>query len=189
MKAINYIISATFMILVGCQSDTDLGALAKRERASGVIQDSLFLGLKFGMEKQEFFDHCRKINREGLVTHGNENMSVMYLFEDMDDQKIAFNFYPEFKNNKTDKYKATFSYYAWAPWNKELQSDDLLKILPDILEEWYGGNAFIEVRGAKGLHYYKIDGNRQIDLSIRDDRSVVVYFTDLRKYELEFEQL
>jgi hypothetical protein len=39
------------------------------------------------------------------------------------------------------------------------------------------------------LHYYKIDGNRQIDLSIRDDRSVVVYFTDLRKYELAFEQL
>ena len=189
MKAINYIISATFMILVGCQSDTDLGALAKRERASGVIQDSLFLGLKFGMEKQEFFDHCRKINREGLVTHGTENMSVMYLFEDAADQKIAFNFYPKFKNNKTDKYSATFSYYAWAPWNKGLQSDDMLKVLPGILEEWYGGNAFIEVQKAKGLHYYKIDGNRQIDLAIRDDRSVVVYFTDLRKYELEFEQL
>ena len=123
MKAINYIISAIFMILVGCQSDTDLGALAKRERASGVIQDSLFLGLKFGMEKQEFFDHCRKINREGLVTHGTENMSVMYLFEDAADQKIAFNFYPKFKNNKKTTRKTNADFCCIAEFGINLIRD------------------------------------------------------------------
>ena len=63
MSVINYLTIVVCVLLIGCQSDNDLVALAKREHASGVILDSLFLGLKFGMEKQEFFDHCRKINR------------------------------------------------------------------------------------------------------------------------------
>jgi len=187
MKLINCIVLAILIALLGCKSDTDLVALAQRELKSGVINDSLFLGLRFGMERKEFFDHCWKINRQGIVTHGTENMSVMYVFEDGSNKKIAFNFYPEFQNNKTNKYKCSFGYYAWAPWNKDLQSDDLIKVLPTILERWYGGNSFIKVKGSKGIHYYKIDGNRQIDLHIKDDRLIAAYFTDLTKYPLNFD--
>ena len=104
MKLINCIVLAILIALLGCKSDTDLVALAQRELKSGVINDSLFLGLRFGMERREFFDHCWKINRQGIVTHGTENMSVMYMSDDASHKKIAFNFYPAVQNNKTNKY-------------------------------------------------------------------------------------
>ena len=91
MKLINCTVLTILIAFLGCNSDTDLVALGQRELKSGVINDSLFLGLRFGMEQKEFFDHCWKINRQGIVTHGTENMSVMYVFEDGSNKKIAFN--------------------------------------------------------------------------------------------------
>ena len=41
-----------------------------------VGNDSLFLGLKFGITMDEFFEQCRKLNKQGLVQEGSKNMSV-----------------------------------------------------------------------------------------------------------------
>jgi|TARA_B110000503_G_scaffold133021_1_gene209827 hypothetical protein len=189
MRVSNYIIALIFFSAFGCDPKNELSSLAEEEISSGVVQDSLFLGLYFGIDKQAFYDHCWKINREGIVTHGTENMSVLYALKDLNDVDISFNFYPEFLDNKTHKYRATFHYVSWAPWNKELQSGYLLKVLPAILEGWYGGNKFIKIKDKKGPHYYKIDGNRQIDLYMKDDRLVVANFTDLKKYPFKLEGL
>ena len=38
--------------------------------------DSLYLGYRFGMTLEEFFDHCRTLNREGVLNEGDEMNTV-----------------------------------------------------------------------------------------------------------------
>ena len=44
------------VILIGCGPQGEVERLIKRELATGVRNDSLFVGVYFGMEKQEFYD-------------------------------------------------------------------------------------------------------------------------------------
>ena len=58
----------------------------------------------------------------------------------------------------------------------------MLEMLPAILMEWYGGNEpFAYVMDGK-KHYYKIDGNRMIDIFIMTEKIVGATFADLSKY-------
>ena len=166
------------VILIGCGPQGEVERLIKRELATGVRNDSLFVGVYFGMEKQEFYDHCWKINRQGLVREGPENMSVRYQFQH-EGQTIDFNFYPDVKDGITSKFKCVFSYEAWAPWNKSLQSDSLMEVLPGILEDWYPGNGFILSNREGQDFYYKVDGNRMIELYVVDERRIAAIYTDL----------
>lgn len=173
-------VSMVFLAVFGCEPADKLNSVIEKELAKGVRYDSLFLGVRMGMELQEFYDHCWKINKQGIVKEGPENMSVEYLFKDSLDNPIAFNFYPDINSgNIIHRYKTNFYYYGWAPWNRHLQSDKLFEILPAILMEWYGGNEiFTQIKDGK-MHYYKIDGNRMIDMFIASERIVVATYTDL----------
>jgi len=173
--------TAIYLLTVfGCSQEDKLERTIRRELASGVRNDSLFLGLKFGIELQEFYDHCRELNRQGLVTEGPKNMSVEYLFKDSLDNTIAFNFYAQ--RNDDDgpihQYNTTFYYYAWV-LNRHLQSDYLVEMLSPILMDWYGGNKpFTQIKDGK-KHIYKIDGNRMIDMFIFDESTVLAIYSDL----------
>lgn len=172
-------IGILLLIFFGCTNENKLEKVIQKELASGVRNDSLFLGLKFGIELQEFYDHCRELNRQGLVKEGPRNMSVEYLFKDSLDRPIAFNFYVERNGDgPIHHYNTSFYYYAWA-LNRHLYSDRLMEMLPYILMDWYGGNEpFTLIKDGK-KHLYKIDGNRMIDLYIHDESTVVAIFFDL----------
>ena len=166
-------------IINGCEKEDKLEAVISEELSAGVRNDSLFLGITFGLERQEFFDQCWALNKKGIVKEGMNNMSVEYIFKDSLNQPISFNFYAEFNSTKIHTYKTTFYYYAWAPSHKHFQSDVMLKMLSPILLDWYGGNEpFPYIKDGK-LHYYKIDGNRMIDMYIVDDMYVAAMFRDL----------
>jgi hypothetical protein len=174
------------MFLVnGCEKKDELELAINEELSTGIRYDSLFLGVEFGFDRQEFFDHCWDLNKRELVMHGPENMSVQYLFKDSLEQTIAFNFYAEFDGDKDDiyQYNTSFYYYGWAPWNKHLQSDVLMEALPGILLNWHGGNKpFAKMVDGK-KHYYKVDGNRLIDLFIMNERLVAAKYVDLSYYK------
>lgn len=168
------------LTIIRCSQENKLDRTIRKELASGVRNDSLFLGLKFGIELQEFYDHCRELNSQGLVREGPKNMSVEFLFKDSLDNPIAFNFYADRNGNggPIHLYHTTFYYYAWV-LNRHLYSDRLLNMLTPILMDWYGGNEpFTQIKDGK-KHIYKIDGNRMIDMFIYDDGTVVATFTDL----------
>jgi len=179
----NWIFLATGIYLFtffGCSQENKLERTIRKELATGVRNDSLFLGLKFGIELQEFYDHCRELNRQGLVREGPKNMSVEYLFKDSLDNTIAFNFYAQRNDDggPIHQYNTTFYYYAWV-LNRRLYSDHLEKMLIPILMNWYGGNEpFTQIKDGK-KHIYKIDGNRMIDMFIYDEGTVVATYTDL----------
>lgn len=141
--------------------------------------DSLFLGIHLGMNKNDFYEHCAELNRQRVFTHGPTNTSVEYMLKTELEHPVFMRFYPSFYKDKIVDMPVTFSYEAWAPWNKQFSSDTLFVNMLTVFKKWYGGD-FKELKHPRmGTVYYKMDGKRRINLFIRDDQFVQAVFTDL----------
>jgi hypothetical protein len=152
----------------------------KRSIEAGKNYDSLFLGIKLGMAKQDFFDRCWELNSQKIVTHGELNQSVQYIMTSELDKPVAMQFYPVFYKDKVMEMPVTFAFVGWAPWNKELGSDSLfVKMLP-VFKKWYGQDFQTIQHDVMGTIHVKMDGNRRINLFVRDDQYVQAVFSDLR---------
>ncbi|MCY7328646.1 MAG: hypothetical protein LH618_08870 [Saprospiraceae bacterium] len=162
--------------MMACERDyTDL---RQRELASGVRNDSIFMGLYFGMPRSAFYVHCHEMNQQGLVTNGTENISVLYMMSGYR-QPIEVNFYPDFSEDKIYNMKVWMNYQTWAPWNKEYYAERLVPDALAILEKWYG-SGFVKQRNQKGQPTWaKVNGNREVILRILDERRLRVDITDI----------
>lgn len=166
-------------IISGCSPRSRYESRLKRELASGVRYDSLFMGLYLGMPQKDFYTQCWNLNRKGLVKQGTSNTTVQYKTKDEFKYPATMDFYPGFSNGKISSMPVKFAYTGWAPWNRELSSD---KLEEDVLR-WYRkiyGPGFISVRDpVKGTAFIKIDGNRRISVYKENDLNVWAVFTDL----------
>ncbi len=168
-------------LLTGCQHP--YREKVKEELASGIRYDSLFLGVSLGMERKAFYDTCWKLNKRGLVMQGPSNMSVEYRTKDLLKYPALMRFYPGFYENKIYEVPATFSYEAWAPWNKQLSADSLVEDVKDLMDKWYG-KGYIEIDQKDGKKaFVKVNGNRRISIYKVSDQYVHAVFTDLTKEE------
>ena len=142
-------------------------------------QDSLFLGLYLGMERQAFFDRCWELNHQQVATNGGSVQSVKYVLETELERPVIMEFYPVFYKERIIEMPVVFTYEAWAPWNKELGSDSLLLKLIPVFKKWYGDDFKTLDHETMGKVYVKMDGKRRINLFIRDDRHVQAVFSDM----------
>ncbi len=171
------------LIISGCTADSDYEKyehLVKKELARGSREDSLFLGIKFGMTSKEFYAHCWELNKKGLITDGNNNTAVLYKLNKELKYPASMNFYPDFRDNKIYRMKVDFSYDAWAPWNKPLFADSLQSDILNLYKRWYGDKNFIAMTDSvRGTIFIKVDANRRIIIGKYDDSHVKVDYTDL----------
>ncbi len=163
----------------GCTLKTKYDRKLKHELASGVRNDSMFLGMYLGMPQKDFYTRCWKLNHRGLVKQGGTNTTVEFQISNELKHPCLMNFYPRFVKGKIAEMPVRFVYNGWAPWNKELSSD-ILQI--DILN-WYKkafGEDFIEVKHpSKGIAFVNLNGNRQISIFKEDELHVWAVFTDM----------
>lgn len=169
--------------LPGCSSSGgEYGSLVRKEMKSGKRVDSIFFDINFGMSSKQFFGYCWEMNKKGLFTDGVNNSYVLYK---LNNGELAYpasmNFYPDFYKDKLFRMRVEYQYNEWAPWNKKLYSEFLIKDILRMYKKTYAiGNSFITVNDDKrGEIYVKIDGNRRIIIGRFDDRIVKVDFTDL----------
>lgn len=185
LNTVVILLMALSMVLLGCDTRTPYQRLVEEELASGITNDSLFLGISFGMSSDEFYDHCFTLNKQGLIKEGMGNTSVRYEPAEFD-SAVAMFFYPEF-NKETRGIRnmpMMFTYKAWAPWNPQYKPDSLLPKVMDMFVDWYGGNEFIEVvHPEKGTVFVKVDGNRRIRAFVKDVQYVQVFINDLTQPE------
>jgi len=167
------------LIVGGCSPGKRYEQRLKRELASGVRNDSLFLGLSFGMSQKEFFDHCWKMNKDSLVRQGMANMSVQYDINYELKYPATMNFYPVFENGKIVEMPVRFIYNGWAPWNKDLSASNLAKDVKSWYEDVYGKGFITVTHPMKGEAYTRIAGNRRITIYIENDLYVWAVFTDM----------
>lgn len=163
----------------GCTLKTKYDRKLKHELASGVRNDSMFLGIYLGMPDKDFYTRCWELNHRGLVKQGGTNTTVEFQISNELKHPCLMNFYPSFVNGKIAEMPVRFVYNGWAPWNKELSAD---KLQEDVLN-WYKqafGDDFMEVKHpSRGIAFVNINGNRQISIFKEDDLHVWAVFTDM----------
>lgn len=166
-------------LTVGCSPKAEYERKLKRELASGIRNDSLFMGLYLGMPDKDFYTRCWKLNKKGLIKQGSTNTTVEYLMKNELKYPTTMDFYPSFVDNKISEMPVRFVYSGWAPWNKELTSE---KLQTDVLR-WFKlvyGDDFIEIQHPqKGMAYVNISGNRRISIFKEDELHVWAVFTDM----------
>ena len=150
--------------------------------ASGVRNDSLFLGTYLGMNKKDFYAHCWELNKKGIIKQGPSNLSVQHDLDSLAENPIWMHFYPEFIDNKIWKMPVQFRYKAWAPWNRRLFNDSLITcdVIP-LAETWFG-KGFKEFKHPdKPSVWVKVDGNRlvRIQQKLEDDQIAEMTIADL----------
>ncbi|MEN8116046.1 MAG: hypothetical protein ABFS16_03665 [Bacteroidota bacterium] len=168
------------IIIYGCSSPkSKYENRLKNELESGVRNDSLFMGIYFGMGEKEFYSHCWKLNKEGLIKQGPQNTTVEHQLKDELKYPASMYFYPEFTEGKIYEMPIRFVYNGWTPWNKELSSESLQLDVLKWLEQTYG-DGFMKVKHPeRGMAYFKVDGNRRITIFKEDDTYVWAVFTDM----------
>lgn len=169
-------------LLTACRSDYE--KMVDRELARGIRNDSIFLGFYFGMPQDSFLKYCWHKNQEGRFFHGAQTseISVLYHLQEFANP-INMNFYPLFSDRKIYRMWTVFSYEDWAPWKTDLSSKNLFGDVRALIEKWYGGG-LLEMKTPKGTPFWvKIDGNRQILLTVPTDQTVRMEITDLTSPE------
>ena len=170
--------------LSGCYSEYT--QKVRSELASGVKYDSLFLGLKFGMTRNEFFEHCWELNKQKKLWHSSRNDAVLYRINNFK-YEAKMEFYPNFEDEKIYEMPVRFQYVGWSPLVKELSSDSLRVEVMGLMEKWYGAD-FMKMEKETGEYaMVRVDGNRRIIITRDSDQSVKVLFTDLT-VEIESEE-
>ncbi len=173
------LVSMAGFILGGCTPGASYERKLKKELASGVRYDSLFMGIYLGMSDKDFYTHCWELNRQGVIKQGSKNMSVEHGLKAELNHPATMNFYPEFIQGKIAEMPVQFIYNGWAPWNKGLSSDSLLLDVVRWYEQVYGNGFIVVEHPQRGKAYVKINGNRRITLFKKDDMYVWAIFRDM----------
>jgi hypothetical protein len=187
MKWMVLVFTAT-LIVGGCSPGKTYERRLKRELASGVRYDSLFMGISFGMSSKEFYEHCWGLNKDSLVRQGTANLSVQYDINEELDYPATMNFYPNFGEDKIVEMPVRFIYNGWTPWNKELSASSLALDVKNWYEDIYGRGFITVSHPMNGEAYTKIDGNRRITIYVENDLYVWAIFTDML-YKVENDTL
>ncbi len=165
--------------LNACSQKSNYERKLKHELASGIKNDSLFLGLYLGMPEKEFYMHCWELNHKGLIKQGPRNTTVEFMLKNELKYPGTMNFYPNFVKGKISEMPVRFIYTGWAPWNKKLSSDSLQA---DVLS-WFQvkyGNRFMKVDHPKrGSAYVQLKGNRRITIFKENEMNVWAVFSDM----------
>lgn len=176
--------------LMSCKSEYQ--QYVERELATGVEQDSLIFDMRIGQTRQDFYTICWNLNKQKLITNG-AGSNARYVMDrdslgnDSDAKEMLF--YGIFDDKDTMRgMRMTYSYLAWAPWNRDRYADTLMNQLKKQYLEGYPGNDFIqldvEVQGKSYPALVKIDGNRQILMYPKGKKDVLVRIEDLH-YKLD----
>ena len=158
-----------------------LDEVEKQELAKGIRNNTLFLGLSFGMTQKEFFAVCWDLNKKGTLREATGNMAAAYQLDKGElNQPVEMTFYPKYIDDKISEMPVRFHYKGWAPWNEDLQSNKLIVEVKKLMEKWYGtGGFFISPLREGGKGIVKVDGNRRIVITIDSESEVLVMLSDL----------
>jgi len=142
--------------------------------------DDIVMGIYFGMEKQDFLDHCWDLNQEGKTAHGTIGNMVMYVDSLNFESKAIVNFYPKFEKDAISEMPFIFYYNAWAPWNShELNQEDLYQETIKFFENKYdtvlekkeapnGKHLHFKVVGPLMIRVYKDTDEMKVNADVRN---------------------
>jgi hypothetical protein len=96
--------------------------------------DSLFLGFRFGMTEEAFFEHCRQMNAAGILYEGNTPNTVSYK---LDGFTVAARtlMLPTFSDGKISRFDMRFQYEVLPMFRPDLTIKKLMGEAASYLSE------------------------------------------------------
>ncbi|MEZ4686675.1 MAG: hypothetical protein R3B47_11590 [Bacteroidia bacterium] len=181
-RTLFFCFSAFALFICACGGKGEYSRMIEEGLASGQRNDSIFIGMYFGMSRKDFFAHCWELNKDSLIRQGPGNLSVQYDLEGEFSEAAWMNFYPDFFEEKIWNMPVQFRYKTWAPWNRRLFNDSL--IVRDVIpwaEKKYGKGFRKFEHPEKPPVWASVDGNRLIYIrKKKDDEQVAeMFITDL----------
>jgi hypothetical protein len=143
--------------------------------------DQIFFDIYLGMKQKDFFDHCTELNQQQIITQGSGGAtSVEHRIKDKYSSEVSMRFFPTFIDYEIFEMPVTYSFIAWAPWNRQFWAEELLEEILEDYKNSYGEDFILINHPTQGKVYYKIDGKRRINLFVKDEQFVQAVFTDLK---------
>lgn len=189
MRLIKYINLKAYFIIVfllsafifsQCTQVKSYEQLVQKEMNSGERNDTLFLGVYFGMTSEDFYKHCWDLNKKGILKDGFGNVTAAYELSQLKDPAYL-EFYPTFKDDKINSMPASVRYKNWSPWNSELTAEMLLEDTKLMLAEWYDVSFYpIVPKSIFGKAYVAVAGNMRIVIQYSIENKIDIIYNDLR---------
>lgn len=173
------------LTVTSCKSEYE--RLVQQELNTGVVYDSLVLGMHRGMTKKDFYSHCWQLNKDEIVFQGSGNRYALYPHKEVlpsgDSVDVEMLFYGIFDEGETmSGVDLIYSYPGWAPWNEDLQVEALVGHLVWLYERQLGGNPFLTITLDDSLQaHVKVDGDRRILLYPKNEKAVAVKIENLNQ--------
>jgi len=169
------------LVLTSCQQ-SEYDQLLAKESKSGDTHNSIFDEFELGMSLDSFYDICRAGNADGTYTNSPENWVVREFKQDS--TTLQFTFFPGVNDGIIYRMPIDITDKSWAIWNKETHSDKVISKVLTWAESSYGED-FISIENENGQEIFAdIDGNREVLIGIKDDKTVSMIVTD---YKLDME--
>lgn len=144
-----------------------------KELISGKINDTIFLGITFGLNKVELNKKLSKLKNEGKL-YMNEKNEYEYEFKNLGTVRVAkATFEGEFYKNKLYKFKII----AKPKTNFEVEENGVfLQLdLSDIFEKKYGKSSWIHGINEESDQLVWINENRMIEITTDKINAFIVY--------------
>lgn len=185
VREIFWILFLSVMVPACNESGHEYKIMEQRELESGVLFDSLFQGLYFGMPHREFRDHCMEMHiqkhfREGGLKNG---AWLEWAIDDLE-YPAAVNFYPKFSDKLISEVQGSIYYDSEIKFTKAnpFSQDKLLADVLIMFSKWYD-TEFIKIKSpesSKSDLYITVNGNRRLTV-YKDHNGYMVdfWFVDL----------
>ncbi|WP_439490471.1 hypothetical protein [Algoriphagus sp.] len=185
IKSSIFLVLMSSMTLTSCTRKTAYEKIKEKEIASGKIQEDLFLGLKLGMSRKDFYDTCWELNKQGILINGAHELMVKYEAKMPSGKDAYMYFYPKFEEDNIYYMEIEFQYMDWSPTNPEYNSDNLLRDVTGYFETLYNPG-FFRVENSSGVFaMVKVDGNRLVRTYVKHLQAVRVDILDLRVKDIK----
>lgn len=174
-------------LLLGCKSDYQKWVDQELKKNKKV--DSLFFNYKLGESKENYHKKSWNLNHNQVVVQGRSYHYMKYVYQDPSTPDKQNDFSMEYtgkfnKERKLHQMHIIYSHVLWVPWNKTYHATALLPRVIDSLEQWYGGNRFVQFQlenDSISSIYVKVDGDRRFRAYVENTQDVIVKIDDLNE--------
>jgi len=153
-------------------------------KASEIQEDSLLLGIHFGISQDSFFNYCQVLNQERKIFDSNSKLRVARRIN-WKKNNFQMNFYPTYISDKLHRLEFECIHEAYASWNKQYFSETIIDDIKSYFEQEFQIKMEDFDHDKFGKAFVNFTGNRRLRIYIKDQKTVGGEFLDMT---IEFEK-
>lgn len=152
--------------------------MLEEAKTSGIQEDSLMLGIQFGMTQDSFFSYCQKYNQNGEIFDSGSPLQAARKIN-WNGNNFQMNFYPNYKSDKIHKLEFECFHEGYSQWNKQYYSESILEDIKTYFEKEFQLRMESFDHEKFGKAYVAFTGNRRLRIFIKNQKMIGGEFLDM----------